>query len=81
VSMVIMGAIIPEIAQRGSLMLHMFATVVMAGGFANIVGVVLGVRGVCQKNRKKTFAVLGLAINLVAVIVLTRYIAIGRATS
>ena len=70
-----MGTIVPEAAQVNSVMLHIFAAVVMAGGFANIIGVVPGVIGVCQKNRKKTFAVLGLALNLIAVIVIIRHIA------
>jgi hypothetical protein len=81
VSMVIMGAIIPEVTQKGSVMLRLFATVVVAGGFANIVGVVLGVSGLCQKNRKRLFAILGLVFNLAAVIVFGVLIAIGGVMS
>jgi hypothetical protein len=66
--MVILAAIAPELTQDRPAMLHIFTAMIMAGFLGNIVGVVLGISGVCQKNRKKLFAVLGLVFNSIAVI-------------
>ncbi len=79
--MVVIGAVASEQAQKGSAVLRIFSTGITLGLAANIVGVALGVSGLCQKNRKKVFAILGLIFNLAAVIGFGILIAIHKATS
>jgi hypothetical protein len=79
--MVILAAIAPELTQGRPAMLHIFTAMMLVGVFANVVGVVLGISGVCQKNRKKLFAVLGLVLNSTAVIGLGILMAIPKAIS
>lgn len=79
--MVVLGAIAPEPVQKGSAILCMFSAGIMSGFVANIVGAVLGISGLFQKNRKKVFPVLGLIFNLAAVIGFGILIAIHKAMS
>jgi hypothetical protein len=79
--MFILAGIAPELTQGRSEMLHIFTAMVMVGFFGNIVGVVLGIGGVCQKNQKKLFAVLGLVFNSIAVIGFGILIAIPKVIS
>jgi hypothetical protein len=81
VLMVIDEVVSQGTTERSSVMLCIFATVIMAGGFANIVGVVLGITGLCQKNRKKLFAILGLVFNLAAIVMFGVLIVLGGARS
>jgi hypothetical protein len=78
---IILAVIDPELTQSRPAILHIFTVMVMAGFLGNIVGAVLGISGLCQKNRKRLFAILGLVFNLVAVIVFGVLITVGRATS
>jgi hypothetical protein len=64
----IWGLIAPDAVHRGSVVICTFTGGIMSGLAANVVGIVLGIIGLCRKNRKKLFAVLGLIFNLIIVV-------------
>jgi hypothetical protein len=52
----------------------------MFGGvFGNLIGILLGIAGFVEKNRKRVFSVLGLVLNTVIILGLCALIAIGLA--
>jgi hypothetical protein len=79
--MIILAVVDQELTQSRPAILHIFTVMVIAGLFSNIVGVLLGISGLCQKNRKRLFAILGLIFNLTAVTLFGVLIAIGKAGS
>ena len=81
VIMVTVGAIVPELIEQGSAFFGVFVSVIMFGFLANIIGVGLGISGLCQRNRKKVFPALGLIFNLMAVIFFVILISIGMMMS
>ncbi len=76
-SFFILGFFAPATAESPSVLLMVVGSIFMLGFFGNLVGLGLGIAGVCQKNRKKTLAVLGIVFNSVALFLFTILILIG----
>ena len=52
---------------------------VILGAFLSLVGVGLGIGGLTDRNRRKVFAVVGLAVNAVVILIVVGLMALGAA--
>ncbi len=78
VTMVMAGVVTtwgPQAEHQTAFMIIGF--IIFGGIFAHITGTGLGIAGVCQRNSKKVFSVLGLILNFGAVLVILLIMGIG----
>ena len=75
----VLGAIAPEFMEMemGSVVLYIITSATLLGLVANVAGLGLGIAGLLARNRKKTFSVLGVILNVLILIVLIVLMAIA----
>jgi len=74
---VVIIAIVNEgTSERNSPIAIMIGMILMLGGLGYLIGLALGIKGLFEKHRKKVFAVLGIILNVLGLIILGGLIAI-----
>lgn len=65
----------PQSEHQGAFMI--VGLVIMGGMLLHLIGIGLGIAGACQKNRKKIFSILGLILNICAILIVVFLIVVG----